>query len=383
MIKSISHSNIIKNHWNWSSNINYNNLGDFIIEIPKHGYTHCDAPSHMIKKGKSLSECDVKKFCNWASLIDVSECIGDKPIDASILEKNKKKIRKGDIVVLRSNLNELFPNTSDEYWKNSPYLSESGCNWLVEKEAKAVVFDFPQDRAAKDLQFRIVKNNEFTEHQIILGADIMHVEHAVNLNLINDDRFFFFGLPISLPNADGGSCNPISISGLKEKNFNILDHTSLMIDNELFKSFLKLSFEKGDQVQETGFTLRGVTHTCSIFKNTNAKNFIFKYPVINEYNIIENIDSIKDNRSDVLFLNNKDKLMNTHLDIILNNVNFKVLCLNHCPDLNKILLLMSKVEILFVNVQNIDKLKKNSHIIFSCLNIEESLLSPCRLVSLN
>mgnify|MGYP001396420658 CR=1 FL=1 len=35
MIKSISHSNIIKNHWNWSSNINYNNLGDFIIENKK------------------------------------------------------------------------------------------------------------------------------------------------------------------------------------------------------------------------------------------------------------------------------------------------------------------------------------------------------------
>ena len=383
MIKSISHSNIIKNHWNWSSKINYNNLGDFIIEIPKHGYTHCDAPSHMIKNGKSLSECDIKKFCNWASLIDVSECVGDKPIDANILEKNKRKIRKGDIIVLRSNLNELFPNTSDEYWKNSPYLDDSGSNWLVEKEAKAIVFDFPQDRAAKDLQFRIVKNNEFTEHQIILGADIMHVEHAINLNLINDDRFYFFGLPISLPNADGGNCNPISISGLKEKNFNILDHTSSMIDNEFFKSFLKLSFETGDQVQETGFTLRGVTHTCAIFKDSNSKNFIYKNPVINEYNIIENIKSIKDNRSDVLFFNNKEELKNNYLDIILNNINFKVLCLNHCPNLNEILLLMSKVEILFVNVQNIDKLTKNSYFVFSCLNIEESLLSPCRLVSLN
>jgi len=383
MIKSISHCNIIKNHWNWSSNINYNNLEEFIIEIPKHGYTHCDAPSHMIKKGKSLSDCDIEKLCNWASLIDVSECVGDKAIDAGILEKNKKKIKKGDIIVLRSNLNELFPNTSNEYWKNSPYLDDSGCNWLIETEAKAIVFDFPQDRAAKDLEFRIVKNNEFTEHQIILGADIMHVEHAINLNLINDDRFFFFGLPISLPNADGGSCNPISISGLKEKNYNILDHSSLMIDNELFKSFLTLSFEKGDQVQETGFTLRGVTHTCAIFKDSISKNFIFNNPVINEYNIIENINFIKDNRSDVLFFNNKEKLKNNHLGIILNNINFKVLCLSCCPSLNEILLLMSKVEILFVNVQNINKLKEDSHIIFGCLNIEKSLLSPCRIVSLN
>ena len=33
---------------------------------------------------------------------------------------------------------------SNEYWINSPYLDDSGSNWLVEKEAKAVVFDFPQ-----------------------------------------------------------------------------------------------------------------------------------------------------------------------------------------------------------------------------------------------
>jgi len=129
--------------------------------------------------------------------------------------------------------------------------------------------------------------------------------------------------------------------------------------------------------------LRGVTHTCAIFKDFISKNFIFNNPVINEYNIIENINFIKDNRSDVLFFNNKEKLKNNHLGIILNNINFKVLCLSCCPNLNEILLLMSKVEILFVNVQNINKLKEDSHIIFGCLNIEKSLLSPCRIVSLN
>ncbi len=382
MIKSISHSNIIKKHWNWASSIHYNNLNDFCIEIPKHGFTHCDAPSHMIKNGKSLHECDLNKLCNWASLIDVSECLGDKPISANILEKKKNKIKKGDIIILRSNLNEVFSNTSNEYWKNSPYLDDTGSAWLVKQKAKAIVFDFPQDRAAKDLIFRIVKNQEFTEHQIILGADIMHVEHAVKLNLINDERFFFCGLPIHLPNADGANCNPISIFGLEEKNFNIQDHTSLMINNHLFKSFLTLSFEKGDQVQETGFNLRGVTHTCGIFKNSGSKKFIFENPVINNYDIIENINSIVNNKSEVLFFNNKEKFNDNHLIKILENINFKVLCLNQNLTINQINLIMEKVEILFVNVQNINKIKINSQIIFSCLNIQDSLVLPCRLVSI-
>ena len=73
------------------------------------------------------------------------------------------------------------------------------------------------------------------------------------MNLINDDRFYFFGLPISLPNADGGNCNPISISGLKEKNFNILDHTSSMIDNEFF-NLSKCSSNKKSLLLYEGIT---------------------------------------------------------------------------------------------------------------------------------
>ena len=80
------------------------------------------------------------------------------------------------------------------------------------------MFDFPQDRAAKDLQFRVVLNKEFTEHQIVLGAGVMHVEHAVNLKEINEKEIFFCALPIKLPNADGANCTPISITGLEKKN---------------------------------------------------------------------------------------------------------------------------------------------------------------------
>ena len=60
MISSINHSNIIKEHWNWYSNIRFNSLSDFTIEVPKHGFTHCDAPAHMIKNGKSLTDCNIR-----------------------------------------------------------------------------------------------------------------------------------------------------------------------------------------------------------------------------------------------------------------------------------------------------------------------------------
>ena len=51
MIKSISHSNIIKNHWNWSSKINYNNLGDFIIACGEGAIS----VTHIQKPGKRIT----------------------------------------------------------------------------------------------------------------------------------------------------------------------------------------------------------------------------------------------------------------------------------------------------------------------------------------
>ena len=37
---------------------------------------------------------------------------------------------------------------------------------------------------------------------------------------------FIYLLPLNLPNADGGNCTPIFISGLKE--YQIVDHSPIM-----------------------------------------------------------------------------------------------------------------------------------------------------------
>ena len=383
MITAITHSNLIKKHWNWHSNIRYNSLSDFIIEIPKHGFTHCDAPAHMIKSGKTLTECNLDKLCGWASLIDVSECLGDKPINDKLLENKAKNIEEGDIIVLRSNLNDNYPNSSAEYWQYSPFLDDSGSKWLVKKKPKAIVFDFPQDRAAKDLQFRIVKNHEFTEHQIILGAEIMHVEHAIKLNLIKNERFYLFSLPINLLNADGGNCTPISISGLKEKNYQIVDHSSIMNNNDLFKSYLTLSFDKGDQVQETGFYLKGLTHTCAIIKDNFAKEKIFNNPVSNNFNVINDLNELKNNKSEIVLYEQNHKIDEEQINKIIDNVNFNILCINQNLSNDNIEKLMKKIEILFINIENIKNIKNNSYLIFGCLNIENSKVLPARIVSIS
>ena len=382
MVKFINHSNYISKHWNWSSEIIYKSIKEFHLEVTKHGFTHVDAPCHMINKGNSLNDCDLDMLCGWAKIIDVSECMMDKPITREFLEKRAGNINKGDIVVLKSNLNNLYPNTSKKYWENSPYLEDSGSEFLISKNIKAIVFDFPQDRAAKDLQFRVVKNNEFTEHQIVLGAGVMHVEHVVNLNLINTGEFFFFALPVKLPYADGGNCTPISIHNIENKKYSIVDHSQSMENNKNFKSYLTLSFEKGDQVQETGFSLIGLTHTMFISSNKDAYENMFEKLVIDEFEIVSDINELSEKNYATVFINNEK----INYDLLCENLTDKkidILCLPSQPSLEQLQDIQKSVDKIFINLEQINKIKNNSKIIFGILKFNETLISPVRVVSIS
>ena len=382
MLKSLCHSNVIGDHWNWSSNISYNSLENFKIEVTKHGFTHVDAPSHMIRNGKSLSDCDLDLLCGWAKIIDVSECIGDKPITNQILENKIKNVSSGDIVILKSNLNEIYPNTSSEYWINSPYLEDSGSNLLISKNIKSIIFDFPQDRAAKDLQHRVVMNKEFTEHQIVLGAGVMHVEHVIKLEMIGDNEVFIFALPIKLPESDGGNCMPISIQGLDRKEYSIVDHSKNMINNDLFKSYLTLSFDKGDQVQETGFSLSGLAHTMFVASDNKNYKDMFNRLVVDKFEIVKNFLEIKEGNKEVLIIDNIDIDFKFLIQNI-KNMKIEILCLSSQPNLIEIKELHKYVSKIFINLENLDKIKSDSKIIFGVLKIAKSNIAPARIISIS
>ena len=51
----------------------------------------------MINKGNSLNDCDLDMLCGWAKIIDVSECMMDKPITRAFLEKKEQIILKRGI----------------------------------------------------------------------------------------------------------------------------------------------------------------------------------------------------------------------------------------------------------------------------------------------
>ena len=262
----ISLANPIAEHWNWQGGCARTAPGDgrlpeTVLEWPKHGFTHVDAPRHMIRNGLTLDDCRLSQLCGEAALIDVSDCLPAKPVGRDLLEARGTHVRTGDILILRSGLHRRYPNTTPEYWDRSPWLDDSGSNWVVERGCTCLAVDFPQDRIARELGKRTVTNAEFTEHQIVLGAGLMHLEHAIDLERIPGERTFLIGLPLRLPGADGGPAGPVALASWPSPKPRIVDLTRPLAPNGRVRTWLEKSFEKGDPVQETGVRIDGHTGT--------------------------------------------------------------------------------------------------------------------------
>jgi kynurenine formamidase len=217
----------------------------------------------MIRGGWTLDDCDLNQLCGEAAVIDVSDLVPSGAVNADVLERRGGHVKQGDLLILRSNLHEVHPNTTGDYWQISPYVDADGSHWIVDRGCRALVIDFPQDYVAREMGDRKVTNPEFTEHQIVLGANLMHLEHVVNLSAIQQERVFLVGWPLRLPGADGGPASPVALTEWPGPDPHITDLSLPITENWTGKvtTGLALSFENGDSVQESKVRFDGHSHT--------------------------------------------------------------------------------------------------------------------------
>ena len=186
-----------------------------------------------------------------------------------------------------------------------------------------------------------------------------------------------------LPKADGGNCTPISIIGIEKKEYEICEHSQILDNNKEFKSFLTLSFEKGDQVQETGFIQNGITHTSFIASNHNFYKKMFEKLIFDNFVVLNNTESFSKKKCEVLILDFERNIELEKIINLLKIVEFEVLCLSFQPKISDLKKMLNYCDRLFINFKNSSKLNDNSKIIFSPLLLDNSLISPSRIISIN
>jgi kynurenine formamidase len=182
------------------------------IGLVVHGFTHIDAPRHILPDGKTSDDTPLEATIGDAAIIDLSDVEPNTEIGADLLESRGGHVRAGDIVLLKTRWDERRSLDTPEFWKESPYLSRSACEWLLDNKIKALMPDFPQDYPIRGLlDGRKAPLSDMVSHDVLLRNGVILIEYTANMGALKGDRTTIYALPIKVPESDGCPARVIAV----------------------------------------------------------------------------------------------------------------------------------------------------------------------------
>ena len=164
-----------------------------------HAGTHVDAPSHFIEGGQRMEDIEIGRWAGPAYVLDLRDVGPNQAVTGALLEERGRDVRPGDLALLCTGWGARKYGLV-EYWQDSPYVTEDGAEWLVERRVKAAGFDFFQELAAKG--DRVVPE-DYVMHKTTLGNGVRLREHLPNLSRLAGRRVYAAALPLYLVGSEG------------------------------------------------------------------------------------------------------------------------------------------------------------------------------------
>ncbi|MEM1297916.1 MAG: cyclase family protein [Pseudomonadota bacterium] len=185
------------------------------VQTTCHGFTHMDAPRHMVPEGDTLEALDLARVVGHAAVIDLSDILPNEEITEVRIAEAAGHLAPGEIALFRTCWDEQRNWKTEAFWREAPYLSRAACDWLLERGPTACAFDFPQDytiRLLLDGEVRPMP--EHVSHDVLLRNNITLIEYLVNTRALTGPRTFLAALPLNLLGADGAPSRVVAIEGL-------------------------------------------------------------------------------------------------------------------------------------------------------------------------
>lgn len=176
-----------------------------------HGFTHMDSPRHILPEGKTTSDIALDQVIGECAVLDISDCTDNMAVTAERLAA-AGEVRPGDIVLVKAHWDLRYSHRTAEFWTQAPYMTAEAARWLLEKQVKAVVFDFPQDYVIRLLlEKKVAPLTEFVTHDILLRNGVILVEYVCNTAEVRQSRTMIYVLPLKLMDSDGAPARVIAI----------------------------------------------------------------------------------------------------------------------------------------------------------------------------
>lgn len=154
------------------------------IEMCSNTGTYLDSPFHRYEEGKDLSELELKSLAGLDGVKVVIEhgvtAIGKEVfLDIDIEDK---------AVLVQTDWSANW--NTEQYYEGHPFLTEEAARYLRDNDVVLVGID--------SYNIDDVSGSERPVHSILLGEEILIVEHMCNLSKVPNDGFRFYAVPVKV-----------------------------------------------------------------------------------------------------------------------------------------------------------------------------------------
>lgn len=152
------------------------------IEMVANTGTYLDCPFHRYEQGKDLADISLEQFANLPAVLVRADFRKTKAVDIDFFEGIDVR---GKAVLVNTNWSEHWG--TDAYFENNPFLTEAAAAFLVAGGAVLVGID--------SHNIDDTNGNIRPVHTVLLGNDVLIVEHLCNLHLLPGEGFLFSAVP--------------------------------------------------------------------------------------------------------------------------------------------------------------------------------------------
>jgi arylformamidase len=176
------------------------------VHMRLHAGSHVDAPEHNVRGGTQIHQLPLELFFGDAVIADLRDKMPGQAITEKDLEKRlDNRIRKGDRLLLRTDHNNTYDGGSEQWMKESPYLTIGATMWCIDKGVVIVGYDFYHGNDEPNAPRTFHNSRTLSEHGIIT------MPYLKNLDRIEKDRFTLIGLPLKMLGAEASPVRAIAV----------------------------------------------------------------------------------------------------------------------------------------------------------------------------
>ena len=181
------------------------------VDIMTHLGTHAECPYHHNDDWPDVTEVPLTTFMGRGVYVNFHDTV--KPnthITAADLDREAKKVKEGDIVIIDSDykLNPFTPDTNTEK-DHRLFVNGETAEWFKNKKVKAVGF-------GDGVSIENCNEDVKPFHDILLAENIIFIEVLKNLEQLKKDVFFISFAALPIKGLDASPVHAYAIEGIKE-----------------------------------------------------------------------------------------------------------------------------------------------------------------------